>query len=229
MKRTLKFIFVIILPLTVFLVTAFSFSKKEKTFVKIDLLRMKVMFYEVDNPISVSATGIDPKNIFISVKGGTIRKDSINPARYIVRPNKEFGYIVLNVNAKSGNSMKAISADSFWIKKIENPVTYFSNIHDDGFLSREQIHRELGLFSRMINCDFDMAFKIESFSMLIYHDGTWKETKNEGPAFTKEMLADLSRVETNDKIIFHNVIVKGWNGLGGPATRKIPGLFITVN
>lgn len=228
MKKSFRIILGLSAILVVILFTGFCIGKKGKINVKVVLLRMQVMYYAVNNPISVVADGIDPEDLIVSVRNGTIMKDSTNQSGYFVRTDKKGGYVIVDVKTKSGIGEKNLSTDSFRIQSLQDPVTYFSVKSRDGFLTREQIHHELGLFSRLENCNFDCRFMIESFSMTIVHEGVWKDTENKGPAFTKEMIDDLSRVEPEDKIIFHDIRVKGADGFYSPDVRKIPGLFITV-
>ncbi len=88
----------------------------------------------------------------------------------------------------------------------------------------DEIHAQLGLFSRMVNFDLTGTFKITSFNMSLYSNGAWNESVTEGPAFSETQKKDLAALQSGDRIIFHHINVEGFKGI----TRAIPGMFVTV-
>ena len=111
---------------------------------------------------------------------------------------------------------------------MANPAFYFGNNSGDCFMTHDEIKRPLGVFSRMNNCDFNLTFRIKSFSMSLYSRGKWIESTTDGPSFTEKQKDDLYKLHSDDRIIFHHIMVKGQGGIDTTITRTIPGMFVTV-
>jgi hypothetical protein len=222
MKTNPKIISSVIILIALVLFTAFSIFEKENPPVKIELLKTRVVYFGVENPVLISVPGYEKKDIFVAAEGCKVWTIPTLD-KYIIEPSGH-KMVRINVKVKSGDELKTIATDSFRVKDIQDPVLYFGNHSEDCTMRLDEIRKEAGLFSRMVNCDFDGTFKITSFSMSIYSNGAWKESTNEGPAFTDAQKADLAALQAGDRIIFHHVNVKGF----GEITRTIPGMFVTV-
>ncbi len=228
MKNNLKIISSLIIIIGLILSLAFSFGNKTKSEVKIQLTNMKVVFLHIENPVTISVPGVEQKELAIAVMHGTIRKDSTKPNLYWIHPEMGYNKFFINVNIKTEKELKTIATDSFRIKYPDRPIFYFGNHSLDGVMSHDEIRKELGVFSRMNDWDFNGTYRITTFSMSLFTNGDWKESTTDGPAFTKKQLEDLNALQSGDRILFHNIIVKAFGGIDSATTCQIPGMFIIV-
>jgi hypothetical protein len=227
MKNKLGFISGVAMLLVLFLSIGFSKTKKEKPIAKVEILNTKVIYSGVQNPLLISVPGIDPKDLRLTSYGGNLKADTVTPGKYFIKPASSVP-VHLDVSVKSGNGYKIIASEELRVKNIEDPVFYFGNHGGDCKMSHDEIRNQLGVFSRMVNCDFSLTFRITSFSMSLYSNGVWNESTTAGPAFTDAQKKDLDALQSGDRIIFHHVNVKGFAGIDTTITRTIPGMYVVV-
>jgi hypothetical protein len=223
MKLNFKIISGVFILAALFLATAFSIVENTNPVAKIELEKTKVLYLGAENPVLVSVPGVKPEDISLNVYGGHIKKDSLNPDRFFLSAASPLK-VYMEVKVRSGNTFKIIATDSFRVKDIQDPVLYFGSHSRDCSMSLDEIRRETGLFSRMVNCDFDGRFLITSFSMSVFSNGIWIDSTTGGPAFTEAQKKDLAALQSGDRIIFHHINVKGF----GEIIRTIPGMYVTV-
>ncbi len=173
----------------------------------VTLTRNQVLYIGVDNPIDIKVDGANDSHITPRISGGTIAKDTIS-GRYIVRVS-EGQKATIHVTRNHVGYPEDCGTFEFRIKKIQDPVTFIEHVRNDGVILKENLQKITGVFTRMVDCDYDCSFKPQSFSMSVIEEGEWKEYKAIGPELTPEMKAALTKCEEEDKIIFHNVMTKG--------------------
>lgn len=196
----------------------------QKPVAHVDLLRQNVLYIGVDNPVEIRIDGIAPDKISPTMIGGTLTADSVGSGRFIARVVNGMK-ATINVSYKNEDgTMVQCGSYSYRNKRIPDPVTYINAISTDGVVLKELLPNITGVFTRMVNFDFNCAFKPVSFSMSVIEDGEWKEYKAEGPVLTAEMKTALTKCEEEDKIIFHSVKTKGPAG----DVRHVNGVIITV-
>lgn len=205
----------------IFLLSSMLSSPKEYH-VDAQLMKMNVLYVAVDNPIVINIPGVPPGDIRPSTIGASIRY-TLTPGQFIITLNQP-GPVTLNICVAGPDSANIIQTITYRAKKIPDPVTYVNDIREDGVVLKENLQNLTGIFTRMENFDFDCAFQPISYSMSVIENGVWKEYKALGAALTPEMKTALSKAEENDKIIFHNVKVKGPAG----DIRNVNSVTITV-
>jgi hypothetical protein len=188
----------------------------------IQLERQNVFFIGVDNPITVTVSGIAADKIIVETDNGTI-KPTAKSGGYIVRVDS-LNKTNITVSYKEGGKTTTAAQYSYRNKRIPDPVTYVGSIRHEGIILKHYLQNVNGVFTRMENFDFDGAFRPQSFSMSVLHDSAWKEYKTTGPAISTEMKAALDNAMPEDRILFHNVVTKGPDS----TLRKVNCVLITV-
>lgn len=201
------------------------FSQAKELHVNAQLMKMNVVYAGVDNPVVISIPGIPPENIRPSIEGDGSIRNTLQPGAFVITVNRP-GTVKLNVSVAGPgpDSAEVIQSFIYRAKDIPDPVTFINNISNDGVILKENLPNISGVFTRMVNFDFDGAFHPVSFSMSVIENGEWKEYEAIGPALTPEMKTALSKSEEEDKIIFHNVMTKGPAG----DVRHVNSVTITV-
>lgn len=220
MKHYQKFgIAAFVLALTLVLVAAGTPDNKP-LHAQVKLDRMQAFYIGVDNPIHISVDGVSPADVKPTITGGSITGSN---GEYIVRCTIGLKAKLI-VNIEQNGKTVPVDTFDYRIKTMPDPVTYVGSVDGDGVILKENLVNVTGIFTRMVNFDFDGRFTPQSFSMSVIENGEWKEYKSESPACTEEMKAALQKCEEEDKIIFHNVMTKGPAG----DVRHVNGVIITV-
>ncbi len=212
---------VLLLAVSAILASA-GFAGKCPHTANVQLERQNVFYIGVDNPITVSVSGIAADKIIVETDNGTVTSTG-KPGVYIVRVDS-LNKTNITVSYKSGGQTTTCALYSYRNKKVPDPRTYINSFRSEGVVLKENIASINGVFTRMENFDFDCSFKPQSFSMSVIENGEWKEYKAIGPELSPEMRTALSRCEEEDKILFHNVMTKGPAG----DIRLVNAVVITV-
>ena len=174
------------------------------------LEKQNVLYNGVDNPVSISVSGIAPDSVIAAIDIGTITPGG-KPEHYIVNVSSGTkATITVSYREKGRTVTKA--QFMYRIKRIPDPVAYVNNVRGDGVVLKEDVQKLTGVFARMENFDFDCAFTVEQFSMSVTEEGVWKEFRTTGPAFSAEMKTALLKLNEEDKVLFHGIQAKGPDG-----------------
>jgi hypothetical protein len=202
--------------------SSFRFQQNCPKAASIIPVRMNVFYIGVDNPLLVSAPGVPPGQLNVSVTGtATITGSNGN---YNVRA---VGGSETNVNVdytdENGNLVK-LSSSKFRIKRVPDPVCFLGTVKSIGLRSKAEFASQAAPLVRLENFDFDMRFEISSFILATYQDTAYMRLKTNGPAFTAEMKSLMNKAKPKDRYYIEEVIVKGPDG----TLRKIPGVTIEI-
>lgn len=222
MRTSYKIIAIAALSLAVFIFGSATIRKDCPAVASVRLERMNVVFSGVDNPVTISVSGIDPKFLDIFIIGASMHPQS-TPGQFIIRVSQG-SKIKLDVGYRKGGVRVSSGTFEYRVKKIPDPVAYVNDIRHEGMMQKADLQTLTGVFTRMENFDFDYAFKPESFSMSVIENGVWKEYTAQGPAITQEMKTALNNAKPEEKIIFHSIMTKGPDS----AVRKVNDVVITV-
>jgi hypothetical protein len=221
MKTSYKILIAYSLLVTGLLVTGFYYAAPCRHSAALFPTKMNVFYIGVDNTIEITACGVAPANLRPTISGGTM-VSSGRPGHYIVRVS---GGTSANINVGSNDSVYSnLGMYQFRVKRVPDPVAYVGYLKGDGVMSKAELGAVSGVFARMENFDFDIAFAIASFELSVLEDGKWVTFKANGPAVTPEMKKALAKVAGDDMVLFQNVIAKGPDG----TLRKIPGVTVKV-
>lgn len=120
--------------------------------------QMNVFYIGVDNPVTVSASGVSSNDVRVNASGPI----SINKAGkgYVVKAQKP-GDAKITVTAKG----KPLGSFDFRVKRIPNPVARLGK-KDDGSMGNGEFKAQGGLIAWLDNFDFDAKCKIQGFKVI---------------------------------------------------------------
>lgn len=184
---------------------------------------MNVLYIGVDNPLSVSITGIPKENLSPSISAGTIKQDSKTGGWSCTVPpgTKEAN---VSVTIKTENGMKQVGSQSFRVKKLPDPKPSIAN-KVEGFVSRDNLINA-GKIATLMPSDFEFnyTFKVVSFRMTMqrgFYTYNYDSPNNE---LTDEMMEQIRKSNRGQVLLFEEIIVEG----PGRDMRNLPPFFITV-
>jgi gliding motility-associated protein GldM len=203
-------------------VTGFYLSKKQNSVVKINATKMNIFYIGVDNLLSVTVPGLPEENLsVVSSEGAMVRKNSAGG--FIVNASSA-GNVLISVSEKNGNKITFLDSMQFRVKRIPDPVISIGGIKGEGTLSHDELAGLTEIYATLENFDFDCKYDVVSFSMSCDQNGKPIELSQAGSKLSDVMKATLFFQPAGSKIFFHEITVKGPDGI----LRKVPGVMIKV-
>ncbi len=179
--------------------------------------KMNVFYIGVDNPVTISVTGITSDKVNASLSGGmgTIKKTT--GSNYIVNVNK-VGETDVVVTGTSDGKSKQLDAKKFRIKRVPDPVAKIGTL-SGGKVSTATFKVQRGVIADLADFVFDVRFAVVSFELTYAakRQDLVIEKASTG-AFTPRMLELMSRAKPGDVFYLDEVRVKGPDG----QIRKLP-------
>ncbi|MBA3664304.1 MAG: hypothetical protein H0W61_08870 [Bacteroidetes bacterium] len=179
--------------------------------VAISAEKMNVMYVGVDNPLSVSAAGVAPTNLVVSVSGcgGTLVNNG--NGKYVARVSGT-GSCVVTVLAKTPGGLKQQGPSQiFRSKKLPNPPYRVAGKSTYGNLEiTTSIAKTIGGFG-LDNSGFDFATtsKVAEFTMSVATNGKLGlDYKCYNGQLSAGALEELQKVKKGSKIYFENIKIQ---------------------
>ena len=136
----------------------FSYEVGERS-VAVSADKMNVFYIGVDNPISVSAAGVNSNDLKVSVSGGGGKLKKINSNSWNITVSQP-GECKVNVNAGPLKDSKG-----FRVKRIPDPVARLGK-KEDGGMGNGEFKAQQGLIAWLDNFDFDAKCRIQGFTVV---------------------------------------------------------------
>ena len=186
--------------------------------------KMNVFYIGVDNPISISAAGVNSNNLKVSAGGGggaSLKK--VNNSKYTVKVTKP---------APLGQECEIrVSADGlnkkakFRVKRIPDPVAKLGK-SSSGAMGNGEFKAQAGVLAILENFDFDAKCQISGFIVTRQAKRADPVDKaNRGPRYGADTKALIMRAKPGDVYYFDNVKAKC---PGDPAGRKINSMVFKI-
>ena len=181
--------------------------------------KMNVFYASVDNPISISASGVPESQIQPSISTGTIRRDGKG---WVVRvPLGEKATITVTHN--DGKASRRMGSSEFRIKRVPDPKAYIANT-DGGPVQKSMLLASRAIIPRMPDdFDFDLNFEIVSFRFMGVRGGDVWERPGTGNILTQEMQTFISNCKRGERLWIEDIVARGPDG-----NRKLGTIGLTV-
>lgn len=179
--------------------------------------KMNVFYIGLDNPISVSASGVSDANVKASLSSGSATPNGAG--KYVVRVSTP-GKTSVIVSAKG----KQLRSQEFRVKNIPDPIAKVGG-KSGGAMSSGEMKAQLGLGAILENFDFDAKFEVISYSVFYLpkrEDPV--QLPNGGAYFTAPVKGVIGKIKPGDTVYFEDIKVKGPDG----TTRKIPSIVFKI-
>jgi gliding motility-associated protein GldM len=184
---------------------------------------MNVLYAGVENPLSVSITGIPKEQLSPSISVGNIRQDP-----------KKYGWIcvvpasakeaTVSVSVKTEEGMKMIGSQVFRVKKLPDPTPTISG-RKEGFVSKENLLSAGKIVPMMpVDFDFNYTFQVVSFRLTLDRGFNTYNFDSPSAELTDEMADQIRRTNRGQVLLFENIVVNGPDN----EKRNLPPFFITV-
>ncbi|MFH1118761.1 MAG: gliding motility protein GldM [Bacteroidota bacterium] len=183
--------------------------------------KMNVFYANVDNPVSIAASGIPESQISADITTGTIKR-AADGKNWVVRvPLGQKATI--NVKHNDGKTSRNMGSAEFRIKRVPDPKAFIAN-SDGGPVQKNMLLASRAIIPKMPeDFDFDLTFEIVSFTFVGVRGGDTYERPGTGNRLTDEMQTFISNSKRGQRIWLENIMAKGPDG-----NRKLGTISIIV-
>ncbi|MFA6951003.1 MAG: gliding motility protein GldM [Lentimicrobiaceae bacterium] len=171
--------------------------------------KMNVFYANVDNPVSIAASGIPESQISASISSGTIRKTG---KEWVVRVPSGVSKAIVSVTHNDGKTTRNMGKAEFRVKRVPDPKAYIANT-DGGAVPKSMLLASRYIIPKMPDdFDFDLTFTITSFTFVSVRGGDSFEEKGSGNALNQKMQTFISNSKRGQRIWLENIMAKGPDG-----------------
>jgi gliding motility-associated protein GldM len=191
--------------------------------ITVSATKMNVLYVGVDNPISISASGVSKADIIPTISAGTIAPDK-NDGGWIAKVPAGSREVTISVAVRMNNGLKQMGVQTYRVKRVPDPVPSIAN-KSEGFLTKESMI-EAGKISIKMPNDFDFEYssQIISFRMTMERGFTVSNYDAQSGNLTDEMIQQLRRTNRGQGVVFEDIIMRGSDGVN----RTLSPLYITI-
>ncbi len=174
--------------------------------VAVSAKKMNVFYLGVDNPVDVSAAGVNPDKVQVTMTGGTIVKKG---NEYVARPAKEGVPCKVTISAEG----KVLSTKEFRTKTVPPPKSTIFGIDpkvteiQKGLLMASQ-----GMEASLEDFDFDMKFQVIGFKVGVTVAGFFSEKPSNGAEFSTEQKQLMQSLASGSRLTITDIKVRGADG-----------------
>ncbi len=183
--------------------------------------KMNVFYVGIDNPVSISAPGFTSENIEVSIDNGTIKKTS---SGYIARPTALGKPAKVLVQGRVDGKLRNLNSVEFRVKPIPDPVAMVAG-KSGGTINKSLLEIQTGVDAVMSNFDFDLQFKVTSFTISTQEKGFTRDESSNSDYFTQNQIKLLKSLRKNQKIYIEDIKAEGPDG----SIRNLPTISFKIN
>ena len=188
--------------------------------VVVSATKMNVFYSGVPNPVSVSAPGFTAANIRATVDNGSLVKKGEG---YIARPKIIGKAANVLVEGKLDGKWRKLKTVKFRVKPIPDPIAMVAS-KSGGSINKNLLAMQTGVDAVMDNFDFDLKFKIKSFTVSTQVKGFTRDEKSTSDYFTRSQLKMLKNLRKNQKVYIEDIKAIGPDG----SIRNLPTISFRV-
>ena len=164
--------------------------------------KMQVVYAGLENPITISAPGVETKNLKASIEGGALTPDGVG--HYIIKPTPGAKNVNVFVDAEIDRKITRVATYKFKVKDIPNPDLVIG-IHKTG--SSNAARKDFTSGDIYVIAQKNPAFefsvpkgsmKVLSFDLSV---GTRQFVGNQGNKFTPDIQSAIKKASRGDNIV----------------------------
>lgn len=176
--------------------------------------KMNVFYAGVDNPITVTAAGVAPTELVVSINGSNGTLKEIGNGKYVTRVSGT-GTCAVSVFQKTATGLKAQGAPQvFRVKRIPSPPIRINNYtsYDVFEIKLNEARNLTGISVDNRGFDFSASFKVTSFMLTTVINGQGQEILCTGNQLSAAARQAISKLRTGSKMYIENIKVDAPDG-----------------
>jgi hypothetical protein len=168
---------------------------------------MNVMYMGVNNPMSVSVSGVAPNNLLVSATSGKVMMEKDHPGHYSMQFSAEGETTVRVGVVRKGGGVNPIGEIKFRVKKLPDPHAFVGQWSGSNSLTKAELAKQKGITAQMVGFDYSVKTVINSYSVIIISGNAGKQVNIVGANFTPEVLRLIQACRKGDKVIMDDIKV----------------------
>ncbi len=184
--------------------------------------KMNVFYIGVPNPVSISVPGVANDQVRVSITGGGGTITKTGNGLYEVKVST-VGNCKVTVSADMKGTSRSMGSMDFRVKKVPDPVAYIGGVKT-GNIGKGVLAASC-LIPKMENFDFDLNFKIVSFSLTMNMQGDLVTKTGSGNCLSGEMKNMVDKAGRGQKIYIEDIKAVGPDG----STRTLAPINLKIN
>ncbi len=163
---------------------------------------LQVVYAGLDNPITISAAGIDTRNLTAEIEGGqaTLTRGE-GEGSYILKPAPGSKTLNIKVNANIDKKNTTVGTQKVIVKNIPAPIISVAGVQNGGRIAKKDISTSTAVIPAK-NPDFllkidNRLIRIIKFTMAV---GA-REAVSNSPRFTEEQVSIVRKAVKGDKLV----------------------------
>ncbi len=183
---------------------------------------MNVLYAGYSNPVSVSASGISPDKISLTMNGGTLTPNGGN-GHYIARPAAVGQDVTFSVSGVVNGKPQAMGSFTFKVRKLPDPTAFIPYKDDKGvvnhFMGGRTFPKATLLNTEGIGAAIDdgllnIDFKVISFETTFFDNmGNAIPEKSDGAKFSERQRNMFRRLSAGKRFYINRVKALGPDGI----------------
>ena len=183
---------------------------------------MNVLYAGYNNPVSVSASGISPDKITLSMSGGTLTRSG-NSGHYTARPSAVGQDVTFNVTGVVNGTVQKMGAFTFKVRKLPDPTAFIPYKDDKGteihFMGGRTFPKATLLNTERIGAAIDdglldIPFQVLSFETTFFDNmGNAIPEKSDGSKFSERQRSMFRRLSPGKRFYINRVKAIGPDGI----------------
>ncbi|MFP4288169.1 MAG: gliding motility protein GldM [Bacteroidales bacterium] len=186
---------------------------------------MNVFYMGVDNPVSVSVPGIPSGNIEPRISGAGNRLIPKAGGGYNVRLSQNHNVnqnVTITLFARMNDELRNMGASTFRVRVVPDPYPEIAG-QKEGNIPKDVLAGQ-PIIPRMQDFDFQMDFRITSFTMNTTVAGDFQEWRSGSNLQTEEMEQAIRRSNRGQRFSFENIKAVGDDG----RERNLPPMVFRI-
>tara|TARA_A100001011_G_scaffold399880_1_gene510742 strand:+ start:2393 stop:4033 length:1641 start_codon:yes stop_codon:yes gene_type:complete len=172
--------------------------------------KMNVLYTIVDNPVSISVPGYSSDELTLQSNFGKCKIKRIKNGTYNINIPEQRGKdrrkeITLTVKANNKIVGKPIV---FRIKNVPDPIPMVGGIAGYGEMSKSDIASAWGIVAKMKDFDFDLRYKVVSYTMSYPGAGGQQDMMSKGGQWSPSIQKEFGSIKRGQSIIFRDIKVQ---------------------
>ncbi|MDP4184373.1 MAG: gliding motility protein GldM [Bacteroidota bacterium] len=173
--------------------------------------KMNVFYMGVPNPVSVSVAGISMKNLRFEMSNGRIENKNGQLFAYPGSEDLSGKKTIVSVLAVVDGKAQKMSMP-FRVKHVPDPIPTIAG-RSRGFIRKEELASEDGIFAELKNFDFDLKFRVNHFKVTLpASSGMVHSIDVESNRFNSELRDQFRRLKPGSKVFIDEITARGEDG-----------------
>ena len=181
--------------------------------------KMNVMYIGVDNPISVSMSGVPMEKIKVTMTNGSIVKSG---NEYIANPTSPGTATVLATAEVDGKTQRGEML--FRVKTVPNPVPKVGG-KIGGKIDKATLAAQVAVVAEMENFEFDLKFTVTEFSVSAVVKGFAQLKPSKSARFTDDQKTLINTLTKGSKVYIEDIKAMGPD----KKVRDLPVIAFTID